>query len=233
MQNCIIIPTLNEKGNISKIYYKIKKYSLKTDILFIDDNSADGSRQEIKHLSRRYKNIKYLFRNSKKGIGSAHKEGIKYCYKKKYKTIITMDCDGTHDPKYIKQLIFYSKNYDYISTNRFLNKNLLSDWPFQRLMITKIRHFLISLLLKISFDASGAYRCFETKKIKLSDILSAKNNDYAFFWQITYMLFKKNYSIYEIPVKLPYRKLGKSKMKFHHMYSSLFYLIKLYFYDKK
>lgn len=233
MQNCIIIPTLNEKGNILKIYFKIKECKIKTDILFIDDNSTDGSREEIKFLSKRYKNVKYLFRNSKKGIGSAHKEGIKYCYKKKYNTIITMDCDGTHDPKYVKKLIFYSKKFDYISTNRFLSKNLLSDWPFQRLLITKIRHYLISLLLNISFDASGAYRCFKTEKIKLLDIMSAKNNDYAFFWEITYIIYKKNYSIYEIPVKLPYRKLGKSKMKLHHMYSSLFNLIKLYFSNEK
>lgn len=227
MRTCIIIPTLNEKGNISKLFYKISKFNIKTDILFIDDNSSDGSRNEIFILSKKYKNIKYLFRNSRMGIGSAHKEGIKYCYKKKYDTIITMDCDGTHDPRYIKSLLHYSKYYDYVSTNRFLKNRLLSDWPFKRILITKIRHYLVSFMLNIKFDASGAYRCFKIKKIKIEDILLAKNDNYAFFWEITYILNIKGYSIYEIPVKLPYRKLGKSKMKLFHIIDSLIHLIKI------
>ena len=84
----------------------------------------------------------------------------------------------------------------------------------------------------MSLDASGAYRCFYLKKINLKDILSAKNNDYAFFWEVTYIILKKGYSIKEIPVKLIYRKLGKSKMKFKHIIYSLLYLFKIFIFQK-
>ena len=79
---CVIIPVLNEEENIIKIFNNIKLIKQKLDILFIDDNSTDKTRNEIKKLKRKNKNIFFIFRNSKKGIGSAHKDGIKWCYKK-------------------------------------------------------------------------------------------------------------------------------------------------------
>ena len=83
MKICVIIPTLNEEKNIFKLFDKIKKTKIRLDILFIDDSSTDNSQKIIKKLRKKYSYIKYIFRNNKVGIGSAHKEGIKYVYKKK------------------------------------------------------------------------------------------------------------------------------------------------------
>ena len=69
--------------NIKKIFNKIKT----TDILFIDDNSKDNTRKEIKKSCKKYKNIFYIFRDNVKGIGSAHKEGIKWFIKKNMKQL--------------------------------------------------------------------------------------------------------------------------------------------------
>ena len=79
---CIIIPVYNEEENIQKLFKKIKKLKIKFDILFVEDNSTDNTRSEIKKLVKKNKYIKYIFREKKKGIGSAHKEAIKWCYKK-------------------------------------------------------------------------------------------------------------------------------------------------------
>ena len=228
MKTCVIVPTLNEKNNLYELIEKIRKTRIKLDVLFIDDNSNDGTQNEIKTLKRKFKFINYIFRKNKSGIGSAHKDGIKYCYSKKYDLIITMDSDGTHDPKYFNQLIKYSKKFDYVLTSRFKKNDLIKDWPFIRKFITYTRHILVKLFLGMNYDASGAFRCFYTKKIKLRDILEAKNNEYAFFWEITYLLKKKGYTIYEIPVHLVFRKLGKSKMKIKHIIYSLYYLIKIF-----
>jgi len=228
MKTCVIVPTLNEKNNVYKLIEKIRKTKIKLDVLFVDDNSNDGTQNEIKSLKRKFKFINYIFRKNKSGIGSAHKDGIKYCYVKKYDLIITMDSDGTHDPKYFNQLIKYSKKFDYILTSRFKKNDLIKDWPLVRKFITYTRHILVKLFLGMNYDASGAFRCFYTKKIKLRDILEAKNNEYAFFWEITYLLKKKGYTIYEIPVHLVFRKLGKSKMKIKHIIYSLYYLLKIF-----
>jgi len=222
----LIIPTLNEKNNVKNLIHKIKKFKLKIDILFIDDNSTDGTREEIINLKKKNKSISYIFRPRKMGIGSAHKDGLIYAYKKNYKLILTMDADGTHNPKYIKNFIKLSDKFDFISTNRFIKKNSLNEWPVQRRFLTKVRYYLINILLDMNYDSSGAYRCYKASKIKLNDILLAKNDGYSFFWESLYFLNKKNYSIKEIPVNLPYRKVGNSKMTFKDIFGSLLYLLK-------
>ena len=222
----LIIPTLNERKNITTLFKKIRKIDQKIDILFVDDNSTDGTREEILYLKKRNKSIYYIFRPRKLGIGSAHKDGLKFAYKKKYKIILTMDADGTHNPKYIKNLIKYSSKYDLISTNRFEKKDSLIEWPVHRRFLTKIRFYLINILLNINYDSSGAYRCYNAKNIKLNDVLGAKNDGYSFFWESLYLLNKKKYSIKEIPIYLPYRKVGSSKMTMRDIIGSLFYLFK-------
>ena len=79
----LVIPTLNEFGNIQKIYKKIQSTNKKINVLFIDDNSTDGSKEIIVNLKKKNKRINYIFRKKKLGIGSAHKVGIKIAKKKK------------------------------------------------------------------------------------------------------------------------------------------------------
>ena len=226
MKKIIIIPILNEGKNILSLYTKIKK-NIKCDILYIDDNSIDNSQKIIKKLQKKDKSIKNIFRSFKYGIGSAHKDGFKWCYKNNYDVIITMDGDGTHNPKYINKMINKLKLYDLVITNRFVQNGSLKDWPFYRVVITTFRHYLISVLLNLRFDASGGLRCINAKKIKLKNLLS-KRDDYSYLWENLFFLHKANYNIGEISISLPYRKLGSSKMKFKDIFNAFFYLIKFF-----
>ena len=148
MENIIIIvPTFNEKKNIKSLFNKLTATKIRFDLLFVDDNSIDGSQEEIKELIKENQNVNCIFRPNRMGIGSAHKDGFIWSYKKNYKTIITMDADGTHDPKYFKLLIEKLKNFDIVVTSRFLEKNSLENWPLFRIFLTTLRHSTISILL--------------------------------------------------------------------------------------
>ena len=139
----IIIPVLNETNNIFPLLKKIFKYlkNKKKHILFIDDNSTDGTRNKIKQAKKKYKPIHLIKRSRKLGIGSAHKIGLAWGFKNKYKLIITMDCDGTHDPKHIRKMIVKIKSSDLVISNRFLKKNSLKGWDIKRIIITfKSKH---------------------------------------------------------------------------------------------
>tara|TARA_Y100001970_G_scaffold133625_1_gene164645 strand:+ start:6439 stop:7146 length:708 start_codon:yes stop_codon:yes gene_type:complete len=224
----IVIPTYNEKKNIKNLFFKIKKNVKKFDLLFIDDNSPDNTKEEIKKLATDHKNIKLFVRKKKLGIGSAHKFGFIWGYKKKYLKIITMDSDGTHDPKYIKKMLKISTHADIVITNRFLKSNSLYNWPIYRKLLTYLRYYLISYLFNKSYDSSGAFRCYNLNQIKLNHLLLAKNNSYSFFWESILILDKK-YSIKEIPIKLHARYLGESKMMISDIIEALKYLIIIYF----
>ena len=221
----IIAPTLNEKENIEILFNKLNATNIKFDLLFIDDNSRDGSQKVIKTLLKENQNINCIFRPKKMGIGSAHKDGLIWSYNKNYKTIITMDADGTHDPKYLKYLIDELKNFDIVVTSRFLEKNSLQDWPLFRVFLTTLRHLTISLLLSIPYDASGAFRCINCKRVSLSDLNLAKNNGYSYFWESIFILHRKKYRITQIPIHLPFRIYGSSKMRIKDIFFSIYYLM--------
>ena len=233
MQNklLIIIPVLDEVNNILPIIKKIFKFlpAKKKHILFIDDNSKDGTREKIYLAQKKFNKIYLIKRNSKLGIGSAHKVGLKWGFKRKYEKIITMDCDGTHNPIYINRLLekLDKKKCQIVSTNRFLDKNSLNDWNLWRMLLTKFRHKLIQFFLGIKYDSSGAFRGYLVNNIRIKDIFLAKNNSYSFFWESIFILSKK-YKIKEIPIKLPGRLSGVSKMRLKDILSAFFYLIKIY-----
>ena len=220
----IIVPTLNERGNIEILYEKLKKENINFDLLFVDDNSTDGSKETIKNLAEKNNNINYIFRPKKMGIGSAHKDGIIWAYKKNYETIVTMDADGTHDPRYIKLLIEKIDSFNIVTTSRFLEKDLLKGWPIFRIFLTTLRHLTISLLLSMPYDSSGAFRCINCKKVNMYDLILAKNDSYTYFWESIFILHKKKYKIGQIPVQLPYRKIGSSKMQWKDIFFAIYYL---------
>lgn len=227
-KNLIIIPTYNEKSNIKNLINSIFKYQNNFDLLFVDDNSPDGTANIIKKHQSKNKNIFLILRKKRSGIGSAHKIALKWGFKKKYKRIITMDADGTHNPKYIKKMLQKSNIAHLVITSRFLKKNSLSDWTLIRVFITNLRHFIIKLLLGLPYDASGAFRCYNTSKANINDIIQAKDNGYSFFWESLFILYKKKYLINEIPVILPNRYSGSSKMEIKDISNALIYLIKIY-----
>ena len=159
-------------------------------------------------------------RKSKNRISSALKFALNYCYKIQYSYL---DADGTHNPKLIS-LIKLINDYDLIITNRFKYKSALKNWHWMRKFLTLARFYLVNILLNINYDTSGGFRCYNLKKIKISDILIAKNQSYSFFWESTYILSKK-YRIKEVPITLPYIKIGVSKMKFKDVLYAFFFTI--------
>tara|TARA_B100000579_G_scaffold413160_1_gene405531 strand:- start:350 stop:1060 length:711 start_codon:yes stop_codon:yes gene_type:complete len=224
----LVIPTLNEYGNIQTIYKKIQDINKKINILFIDDNSIDGSKNVIVNLKKKNKKVNYIFREKKLGIGSAHKLGLKLAKRKKYRYVCTMDCDGTHDPRHIKKMLNKIKNSDLVITNRFSKKNSLKGWNIKRIIITKLRYYLVWILLGTKLDGSGGFRLYDLKKVKLKDILESKDNNYNFFWESTFLLEQNKYNISEIPIKLPNRAIGSSKMKLRDLISGILNLIKFF-----
>ena len=228
MRFLIVIPTLNEFQNICTIYKKIVKLYKNANILFIDDNSSDGSREEKLNLRKTNKKVNYIFRKQRLGIGSAHKLGIKIAKKNNYRYVCTMDCDGTHEPKSIKTMFKYIEKYNLVMTTRFKYKNSLKDWPLKRIIITKMRYYIVRFILGTKFDSSGGFRLYDLKKIKLKDIFLAKDSNYNFLWESAFILELKKYKITEIPIILQNRTLGSSKMSLNDIFYGMIYLLKTF-----
>lgn len=230
MRVLIIIPTLNEYKNILRLVNKILSL-YNYNILIIDDDSKDQSISILKKLKSKFKRFDYIVRKNKKGIGSAHQDGILNAYKNNFDYCISMDADGTHNPKYIKQMIklIRTKNCAVINTSRFKDKKSLEDWPIFRKLLTIFRYHLVNFILNTKFDSSGGFRCYNLKLINKNYFKKAQNKNYFFLIEILYILEKKKFKIIDIPTKLKYRVDGSSKMNIYFILESLMALLYLRF----
>ena len=89
----IFIPTYNERENVEAILGQLLALKLDTDILFVDDNSPDGTGDLLDQLASAHPNMIVQHRAGKLGIGSAHMHGIAWAYEQGYTQLVTMDCD--------------------------------------------------------------------------------------------------------------------------------------------
>lgn len=230
MRLLITIPTLNEKNNINYIVKKIFFYVKKADILFIDDNSSDGSKEIIINLKKKNKKIHSILRKKRYGIGAAYKVAFFWAKKKNYNLCVTMDCDRTHNPFYLKKMLtMIKKDYSIINTNRFKYPNAIKDWPLIRRILTNFRFLLVKLFTKSNLDSSGGFRLYNLDKINFKHFFFSKNNSYFFLIESLYYFEKLNYRIFEIPIILKKRAYEESKMNILHIFTSLFFLVKLGF----
>lgn len=224
----LAIPTYNEFGNVNRIYRLVRKYNKKICIIFVDDNSIDGTINQLRKICQLDKNVSYLIRKKKLGIGSAHKTIFKKAYNNKISYLITMDSDLTHHPILINKMLKLIKHYHLVQTNRFKDKKSLKNWPFFRVVMTTLRHYLLLITLNIKNDSSGAYRCYNLEKVKLQTLLEAKNNSYSFFWESMYIFTKKNFKIKELTSIQNYRTEGNSKISIFDWISGIVYLFYIY-----
>jgi len=226
----ILLPTLNEVHNIADLYKKILILKGNFSFLFIDDGSNDGTWEIIKKIKKSNKNNVFILRrNERKGLGKAHKDGLLWAYKKKFKYIITMDTDFAHDPFYIPLLIKKIKNADLVTGSRYLKKNSTPNWSLFRLFLSKSAFIISYILFGHTFDSTNAYRCYNLKNINKNFIKYCKSNDYDFFFTSLTILNLKNYKILQFPMIIKGRFAGNSKMHFKHMVKSVFMMFNLFF----
>jgi dolichol-phosphate mannosyltransferase len=232
----IFIPTYNEFENVGRIFLEIKAYNLDCDILFLDDNSPDGTGEVIDKLVADHSNVYAIHRAKKSGIGSAHQEGIAWAYEKGYEVLVTMDCDFTHSPSYIFNFLQCADKADIVIGSRYLKKNSLASWNLFRKSLTLLGHFLTVNLLDMPYDASGAFRLYNLKNIDRRIFKLVRSAGYSFFFESLFILNYNSTKIFEIPIELPSRTYGTSKMSWNDAWNSLKFLWVLYrrkTFDKK
>jgi len=220
----IFIPTYNERENAPRICSEIMALGLDADVLFIDDDSPDGTGVALEDLKPLFPRLLVQHRKGKFGIGSAHLGGIDWAYQNGYKVLVTMDCDFTHSPGDIPRIIAALKGYDLAVGSRFLSKESLPGWSPLRKLMTAGGHFLTNHLLGMPQDASGAFRGYDLRNIDRRVFNLTDTAGYGFFFDSLFVLVRNKYRVNEIPIVLPVRSSGDSKMSFTEIWKGLSHL---------
>mgnify|MGYP001341493006 CR=1 FL=1 len=205
----VIIPTYNEKKNISKIIKKLQQEKKISEIIFVDDNSTDGTFLELKKFATN-KKIKVFLRNF--GRRDLSKSVLFGVGKSKNNLILVMDCDLQHNPKYIKKMykIITTKYTDIVIASRFAGKSFEGNLGFFRSLISNFAITSINLLFgKKSYDPlSGFFICKKQIITKYNGQFFKKG--YKILFDIIYN-GKKDLKIKHLKIFFNKRRYGNSK----------------------
>ncbi len=216
----VMLATYNEVGNVRHVYAKVREAVPGAHILFVDDNSPDGTGREIDRIIEGDSGVSVLHRPGKMGVGSAHRDGITWGYDHGFATIIAMDCDMLHSPDHLPDLLATDPAAAVVVGSRFLSGDSMPGWQLHRRLLTHTAHVMTRYCLGLPYDATGSFRRYDLTVIPRQFLDLVKSDGYAFFFESLHILHLNGIAIDHVPVVLLARTSGVSKMRLRDMLNS-------------
>src|SRR5437762_10612813 len=229
----VVVPTYNERENLSPLVDKLLALPVSVDLLVVDDNSPDGTGKLADELAAIHPSIHVLHRNEKNGLGRAYLAGFKWALTQGYEFIFEMDGDLSHNPDDIPVLLDAAKEADLVLGSRYLNGIRIINWPLSRLMLSKGAAKYVQVITGMPFtDPTGGYKCFRQRALRAINLDRIRSNGYSFQIEMTHRLWRQDLKVVEVPIVFTDRFQGHSKMSGHIVRETLIMVWRLWFQNK-
>jgi dolichol-phosphate mannosyltransferase len=224
----VFIPTYDERDNVERMLAEVLQHVPEADVLFMDDNSPDGTGAILDACAKKEPRLTVIHRPGKLGIGGAHLDGIAYAYDHGYGALVTLDCDFTHLPSDIPMMLASAPEAAMVVGSRYLEEGSLPGWSMVRKGLTKLGHALTVNMLGIGGDATGAFRVYRLSKIPRDMFGLVTARGYAFFFESLFVAHENGLAVRDVPITLPARTYGHSKMSLFEIRRSVGQLFTLF-----
>tara|TARA_X000001036_G_scaffold82212_2_gene74021 strand:+ start:1074 stop:1787 length:714 start_codon:yes stop_codon:yes gene_type:complete len=226
----IVIPTYNEINNISELIDKIMDDQKHSDILFVDDNSPDGTGDLLKEISKEKNNIHLLSRPGKLGLGTAYIAGFNWAIQNNYDYVLQMDADLSHNPSDISRLLESVQDCDLVIGSRYLDGFNVINWPLRRLLLSYCANLYTRILIGLPIhDSTGGFKCFKIDVLKNINLNKIVSEGYSFQIEMNYLSWINNAKIKEVSIVFTDRTVGQSKMSRRIIFEAIFIVPKIMF----
>ena len=160
------LPVYNEAGHVDAVLDEVSRYS--REILVVNDGSTDGTGER---LAARH-DIHVVTHESNRGYGAGLRSAFEFAIRRRYDYLVTIDCDGQHEPQRIPSFVAACRRADIVSGSRYLKKfSGDSAPPEQRRwinrQITGDLNELLGLRLTDAFCGFKAYRVEALRRLQL------------------------------------------------------------------
>lgn len=226
----VIVPTYNEKENATPLARAVLAACPEADLLFVDDNSPDGTGQLADELAAADPRIQVLHREQKQGLGRAYVAGFRWALARPaYRFILEMDADFSHDPKAVPQLRAAAQTADLVLGSRYVGGIRVINWPLNRLILSTGAALYVRLITGMPFtDPTGGFKCFRREVLAAMDLEAIRSNGYSFQIEMTHTAWHAGFRIAESPITFEERREGQSKMSGGIVNEALWMVWKLY-----
>ena len=210
----IVVPTYNEVGNVDTLLAGIGEHAPQADVLFVDDNSRDGTIDRIQgQQQRRPGRIHLLQRPSKLGLGTAYIAGFRWALERDYDAVQEMDADLSHDPGHLPQMLSFPEGCDVAIGSRYIPGGGTVDWGLSRKLISGFGNLYARTILGLPVrDLTGGFNAWKRRVLETVSLDGIRSEGYAFQIEMKYRAARAGFSLREVPIVFRDRQVGQSKM---------------------
>ncbi len=224
----IIIPTFNEIDNIERMIETLFGLYPEVSILIIEDGSPDGTADVVKKLQDKYTKLFMIERTGKLGLGTAYITGFKWALERDYDHVFEMDCDFSHDPQQVKDLLEAGQQNDLVIGSRYIDGIRIINWPFKRLLLSYLASIYTRFVTGIPvFDTTGGFKCFSRRALETLNLDNIISKGYIFQLELNYKVWLSGLKVKEVPITFYERRDGQSKMAGGIIFEALFAVVRL------
>ncbi len=219
----LIIPTYNERDNIATLVDRIRKAAGNEPILFVDDNSPDGTADEIRRIQASDPNVHLLPRPGKGGYGSACRDGIKKVLTENLASyVIQSDADLSHPPELLPQMIELLKSNDVVIGSRYVMGGGAENWDIRRRALSFGANLYARTFTGVPVhDMTAGFVGYRVDVLRKIDLDAIRSEGYAFLMEMKFSLHRKGTSFREFPIIFHEREAGKSKFSRKILYEGV------------
>ncbi|MBO7309662.1 MAG: polyprenol monophosphomannose synthase [Kiritimatiellae bacterium] len=232
MKTLVVIPTYDERDNVAAMAEALFAVDPSLEILFVDDNSPDGTGDVIEGLIKNDSRIHCLHREKKEGLAKAYLAGFKRAIELGADRIVQMDCDFSHDPKDVPRLV--AEDADLVIGSRYVKGGATPGWPFKRRLISRMGGIFIRTVTGMPLkDPTGGFKCWKVSALKAMEYDTIESAGYSFQLEMNHRAWKTGLKIREIPIIFTDRVKGYSKISAGIAVESIKISLRLRFGKKK
>ena len=215
MRKLVIIPTYNEKENISAMIDKVFSLPETFEMLVIDDGSPDGTAAIVKERQQEFPATLHLLeRSGKQGLGTAYLTGFRWGLDNGFDYICEMDCDFSHNPDDLLRLYqAAAEGNDVVVGSRYVQGVNVVNWPMKRVLMSYYASAYVRAVTGMPVrDATAGFVCYSAKLFRAMDMDAVEMKGYGFQVEMKYKAWKLGFRIKEVPIIFTERTQGASKM---------------------
>lgn len=226
----IIVPTYNEAENLPALKDAIFEVVPDVHLLVVDDASPDGTGDIADRFAAEDPRVHVLHRSGKLGLGTAYIAGFKWALARDYPLVFEMDADFSHQPKYLPEFIGAAESADLVLGSRYIKGGGTEDWGLWRKLVSRGGNIYARAVLWLPFsDLTGGFKCFRREVLEAIDLDGVRSTGYAFQIELTYRAYKAGFTIAQVPIIFPDRRVGQSKMSGNIVREAMLNVVKLRF----
>lgn len=213
LRSLITLCTYNERENIATLVPALRAHCPSAVVLVIDDNSPDGTADEVRRLAVSDPQVQLLLRMKKEGLGAATIAAFKYGIEHGYDVLVNMDADWSHPPDAAPRLLGALESVDVAIASRYIPGGRIEGWSWLRHFMSRGINAYTRLLLRLKpRDCSGAFRAYRVEKLQQIDFTRFRSLGYAFQEEILFRCRAVGCRFAETPYTFRNRRVGETKI---------------------